>query len=206
MRGGLAGGMLMELDLRSQSQRYWGFDEREILGPIRELATGCRTLVDVGANDGYYTMAFLKTPVERVVACEPGPVVDRLLSNAAANGYHLNDRFTIVSKPIGLGAGCLTITELLEDLPRPIMLKVDIEGAEYDLLRSAEDCRFISETRWLIETHAAELETRCSEWLSAHGQRTRIIDNARWRVLLPERRPLAHNRWLTATPVESEQD
>lgn len=196
----------MELDLQSQSQRYWGFDEREILGPIQRLATGCKTLVDVGANDGYYTIAFLQTPAERIVACEPGQIMDRLLSNAAANGYQLNERFTVVSKPIGLGAGCVTITELLEHLPRPIMLKVDIEGGEYDLLRSAEDYPFIFDTRWLIETHAAQLETKCIEWLNAHGQRTRIIDNARWRVLLPDLRPLAHNRWLMATPVSEEAE
>jgi len=203
IRGGVAKGMFMELDLRSQSQRYWGFDEREILAPIQRLGLACKSLVDVGANDGYYTMSFLRSQAERVVACEPSPVVNLLLRNAASNGYQMDQRFSVISKPIGRGPGCLSITELVSNLPRPIFLKVDIDGGEYDLLTSAEGCTFISETRWLIETHSPELEERCIRWLQSHGHRTQIIHNARWRVLLPELRPIPHNRWLMAAPVES---
>ena len=193
----------MELDLRSQSQRYWGFDEREILAPIQRLGLACKSLVDVGANDGYYTMSFLRSQAERVVACEPSPVVNLLLRNAAANGYQMDQRFSVISKPIGRGPGCLSVTELVSNLPRPIFLKVDIDGGEYDLLTSAEGCTFISETRWLIETHSPELEEQCVRWLQAHGHRTQIIYNARWRILLPELRPIPHNRWLMAAPLES---
>ena len=205
IRGGVAKGMLMELDLRSQSQRYWGFDEREILTPIQRLGSACRSLIDVGANDGYYTMSFLRSQAERVVACEPGPVVDLLLRNAAANGYQVDQRFSVISKPIGRGPGCLSVTELVNNLPRPIFLKVDIDGGEYDLLTSAEGCTFISETRWLIETHSPELEEQCIAWLQSHGHSTHIIHNARWRVVLPELRPIPHNRWLMAAPLKSEQ-
>lgn len=195
----------MELDLRSQSQRYWGFDEREILAPVERLSSECRSLVDVGANDGYYTMSFLRSHAERVVACEPGPVVDLLLSNAAANGYQMDQRFSVVSKPIGQGPGCLSVAELVNNLPRPIFFKVDIDGGEFELLTSAESCTFISDTRWLIETHSPELEEQCIAWLRSRGHRTQIIYNARWRVLLPELRPIPHNRWLMAAPLESEQ-
>ena len=205
IRGGVAKGMLMELDLRSQSQRYWGFDEREILAPIQRLGLACKSLVDVGANDGYYTMSFLRSQAERVVACEPSPVVNLLLRNASSNGYQMDQRFSVISEPIGRGPGCLSITELVSNLPRPIFLKVDIDGGEYDLLTSAEGCTFISETRWLIETHSPELEDQCVRWLQSHGHRTQIIHNARWRILLPELRPIPHNRWLMAAPWESKR-
>lgn len=199
LRGGLAKGMLMDLDLQSQSQRYWGLDEREILTPMRRLAKGCRTLVDVGANDGYYTMAFLKSSADRVVACEPGDVSDLLVLNAKRNGFALNDRFSLVARPIGTGTDCLSMTELLMKLPRPILVKVDIDGGEYDLLQSARDYPFLSETRWLIETHSSELEHQCVEWFRSRGHQTQIIYNARWRVVLPELRPIPHNRWFTAS-------
>jgi hypothetical protein len=195
----------MELDLRSQSQRYWGFDERELLAPIERLSSSCKSLVDVGANDGYYTMSFLRSQAERVVACEPEPVVDLLLRNAAANGYQLDQRFSVISKPIGMGPECLSITELVNNLPRPIFFKVDIDGGEYDLLTSAAGCTFMSETSWLIETHSPELEQQCVRWLQSHGHRTQIIFNARWRILLPELRPIPHNRWLVAVPRKSEE-
>ena|SRR2546427_118010 len=68
VRGGVVKGMLMELDLLHQSQQYWGLYERELFTVLRRLIPSCKSLVDVGANDGYYTMAFLKSAAERVTA------------------------------------------------------------------------------------------------------------------------------------------
>jgi hypothetical protein len=200
LRGGLAKGMLMELDLSNQSQRYWGLDERELVAAFRRLIPACRSLIDVGANDGYYTMAFLQSKAARIVACEPGPPMEQLLQNARANGYETGERFIAERRFVGLGEGSVSITELVRDLPRPIFLKVDIDGGEVDLLRSAEDCDCLGDMYWLIETHSKELEAGCIEWLEAHGYQTRIIYNAPWRVLLPEQRPIPHNRWLIAEP------
>lgn len=200
LRGGVAKGMLMELDLANQSQRYFGLDERELVATLRSLIPDCRSLIDVGANDGYYTMAFLQSPAERVIACEPGPPMEQLLANARANGYEPGKRFTVERRFIGSGVGSVSIKELVRDLPRPIFLKVDIDGGEVDLLRSAEGCDCLSDLRWLIETHSKELEEQCVEWLQHHGYRTRLIYNAPWRVLLPEQRPIPHNRWLVAEP------
>lgn len=203
LRGGISKGMLMELDLANQSQRYWGFDERELVTAFRNLIPTCRSLIDVGANDGYYTMAFLQSKAERVIACEPGEPMERLLMNARANGYELGERFTAVRRFVGAGEGSISITELVKDLPRPIFLKVDIEGGELALLQSAEECNCFNDLRWLIETHSKELEEQCIAWLKAHGYQTQIIYNASWRALLPEERPLEHNRWLVAVPADA---
>lgn len=205
LRGGISKGMLMELDLANQSQRYWGLDERELVTAFRRLIPSCRSLIDVGANDGYYTMAFLQSGAERVIACEPGPAMEQLLQNARANGYEPGERFTAERRFVGKGEDCVSIAELVRDLPRPIFLKVDIDGGEGELLESAEGCDCLSDLRWLIETHSKELEAQCIEWLERHGYRTRIIYNASWRVLLPEQRPIEHNRWLVAEPVEAER-
>ena len=198
LRGGLAKGMLMELDLAHQSQRYWGLDERELVAAFRRLIPSCRSLIDVGANDGYYTMAFLQSKAERVVACEPGPAMEQLLANARANGYETGERFIAERRFVGACADCISIAELVRNLPRPIFLKVDIDGGELELLQSAESCDCLSDLHWLIETHSKELEEQCIEWLQSHGYKTRIIYNASWRVLLPEQRPIPHNRWLVA--------
>ena len=200
LRGGLAKGMLMELDLAHQSQRYWGFDERELIAVFRQSIKDCQSLIDVGANDGYYTMAFLRSEAARVVACEPGPAMQQLLANARANGYEPGARFTVEPRFVGIGTGRVTVAELVRDLPRPVFLKVDIDGGELELLQSAAGCDCLNDLRWLVETHSRELETQCVAWLEARGYQTRIICNAPWRVLLPEQRPLAHNRWLVAGP------
>ncbi len=193
----------MELDLADQLQRYWGLDEREVIAAFRRFIPVCRSLVDVGANDGYYTMAFLRTTAERVIACEPGAAMKQLLANAQANGFAPGARFTVERRFAGAGDGCVSIAALVKDLPRPIFLKVDIEGGEVDLLRSAEGCGCLGDLRWLIETHSKELEEQCLAWLQAHGYRTQIIYNAPWRILLPELRPLEHNRWLMAEPADA---
>src|ERR1041384_359975 len=139
LRGGIAKGMLMQIDLEHQSQRFWGFDERELLAIFRQLIPSARSLVDIGANDGYYTMAFLRSNAERVVACEPGPAMDELIENAGANGYWPGDRFIVERRLVGRDDGGVSIAELIKELPRPILLKIDIDCGEFDLLQSAED-------------------------------------------------------------------
>jgi hypothetical protein len=200
LRGGVAKGMLMELDLSHQSQYYWGLYERELFPVLRRLIPSCKSLVDVGANDGYYTMAFLKSSAEQVVACEPGPAMRQLLVNANANGYQPNGRFSVEQRLVGHEEGMVSITDLVRDLPRPVLLKVDIDGGEADLLESAEGCECFQDLRWVIETHSKELEDQCIKWLHSHNYKTRIISKAFWRHLIPEHRPLAHNRWQVAEP------
>src|ERR1041385_527851 len=198
LRGGIAKGMLMQIDLEHQSQRFWGFDERELLAIFRQLIPAARSLVDIGANDGYYTMAFLRSGAERVVACEPGPAMEQLIENARANGYQPDGRFMVERRLVGRDKDGVSIAELIENLPRPVLLKVDIDGGEFDLLQSAENCESLEDVCWLIETHSPELEEHCVGWLKAHGYRPQIIYNARWRIVLPELRPIPHNRWLIA--------
>lgn len=203
LKGGLAKGMWMELDLLTQFQRYWGIYERELITPFKRLIPYCKSLVDVGANDGYYTMAFLQSGAERVVACEPCTIRERLLTNAQANGYQPSERFIVEHRFIGQGEEWLAIAELIQSLPRPILLKVDIEGSEINLLQSVEAYPFLSELYWVIETHSQDLEKQCIKWLISHSYHTKIIYNAPWRVLLPEQRSIHHNRWLIAEPFHS---
>jgi hypothetical protein len=190
--------MVMDLDFSCQSQRYFGLDERELLAPMRELIKQCRSLIDVGANDGYYTLAFLRSRALRIVACEPGESVNRLISNAAANDYFPGRRFVIEQRPVGAQDGMVGIDEIVRDLPKPILLKIDIEGGEFEALKTC-DGDDLSKLYWIIETHSRDLEAQCAQWLSDHGYEVRIIRNAFWRLMIPERRS-ADNRWLVATP------
>src|SRR6476660_5651753 len=111
LRGGIAGGSMMYLDLQSQLQRYLGLDEREIIKPMRGLIGKSETLIDIGANDGYYTLAFLRSSATSVVACEPGPAVNDMIANAKLNGYSVGNRFQIVDMPIGSAEGCISLAE-----------------------------------------------------------------------------------------------
>lgn len=196
LRGGIAAGSMMYLDLQSQLQRYLGLDEREIIKPMRGLIGKSETLIDIGANDGYYTLAFLHSSATSIIACEPGPAVKEIIANAEANGYSVGDRFQIVRTAIGMSAGCIPISQLVAGKKEPIFIKVDVDGGEFDVLQSADSCATIR-LSWIVETHSKELELACMEWLLAHQFDARIINNSWWRVFLPELRP-RHSRWILA--------
>jgi hypothetical protein len=200
IRGGIASGRLMSINLWTQLQRYLGLDEREIAPIVRRLSSRCRTLVDVGANDGYCTVFFLNSGADCVVACEPGPVNKELLSNAAANGHQLSNRFLLEQRLVGSAVGEATLREILDEYPRPVFVKVDVDGGELGVLQSAENYSFLNDVSWVVETHSAELEQACIDWFCAHGCEAHIISPAWWRRLIPEQRPLEHNRWLVARP------
>jgi hypothetical protein len=75
---------------------------------------------------------------------------------------------------------------------------MDVDGAEEKVLNGANTINTLTDVRWLIETHSSQLELLCERILTAAGFQIRIISNARWRVLVPEQRPIEHNRWLVA--------
>lgn len=199
--GGAGRGQLMWIDLQHQLQRYLGLDEREILRDVSRFMRSSRTLVDVGANDGHYTVPFLASSAEYVIACEPGAqAAADLLLNAEANGYPVTDRFHLERRLVGSAPGEVSLAELLADRPGPVFVKVDVDGGEVGVLRSAQNYADLRQTRWLVETHSIELEQGCIDWFAKRGFRARVVDPAWWRRFVPERRLLVHNRWLVAQP------
>ena len=199
---GPAKGIRMNLDLSSQAQRYFGLDEQELFAPLRKLMPECCSMVDVGANDGYYTLIFLRSQAERVIACEGGPMT-RLIENAAANGFQPGDRFEIVNNLIGPGDTQTPLQKVIQNLPDPILIKLDVEGGEWDVLESSLPFDRLRDLRFIVETHSLELEEKCRRWFADHGFDSTIIPNASWRWLLPETRLVAHNRWLVAVPQKN---
>ena len=142
----------------------WVYGECEVPG-LRwdEL----RTVVDVGANVGAATLWFAsQAPHARITAVEPAPmVVPSLVRNVEVNG--LADRVDVVPVALGAKSGVgylnpspfsITATvgadPTVGGLPIPIvslrqlldeagirtldMLKLDCEGAEFEILRSCE--------------------------------------------------------------------
>jgi hypothetical protein len=59
-----------------------------------------------------------------------------------------------------------------------------------------------ADVRLLVEVHSHELESRCIKFLEKHRYTSKVISNSRWRRLIPELRPLPHNRWIWAKPLD----
>src|ERR1041385_6375740 len=188
IKSGIGIGSWMLLDLQHQLQRFLGLDERELAPFVNEFVRKSSTRVDVGANDGLYTIHFLASTAKEVLACEPGPAKARLLENAAANGHNLSSRFRLEERLIGTDEGSVSLAELLRSSPRPIFVKVDVDGAEIDVLRSCESLTNLEQVVWLVEVHSMDLEKESIEWFQRHGYTVTILSPAWWRRLIPEHR------------------
>ena len=202
IRLGLLAGLTMQLDLAHQSQRWLGLQEREIFDWFRRLGNNVRTAVDVGANDGSYTLYFLAgTSADRIFSFEPSPdCVRELQENLALNNLEGDERLRLIPKKVGAETGgeCATLDSFVSSLSLPCLIKVDIDGGELDLLKGASECLHLRAMRWIIEVHSKSLQQDCLQTLRRAGYHVVIVHNAWWRHLVPELRPGELNHWLVA--------
>jgi Methyltransferase FkbM domain len=114
-----------------------GLWESHVTEWLQRSLTPGQVFVDVGANIGYFTLlgGLLVGPEGRCVAVEAHPRLAELLQrNVIINGLHghvttwhrarLGDTEEIVE------VQAVTLDDLLVDLPRIDIMKVDVEGAE----------------------------------------------------------------------------
>jgi hypothetical protein len=195
-------GIVMSLTLRSQLQVYLGLFEKETHPWIYRLSKGISTAIDIGVAHGEYTLYFLtKTKATKVFAFEPDASCAPFLhENLELNGVAQSNRLAISSKFVGASDSQqeIRLDSLAESVHLPCLVKMDVDGAEEQILKGAQTFNRLPGVRWLVETHSKELEVACEGILKAAGFQTRIIPNAWWRVFLPELRPIEHNRWLAA--------
>ena len=137
-----------------------------------------------------------------VIACEPEKRFHvEFQQNAALNDLDVNETFHWV--PDLVGTSNVRLDDLLADSPDPVLLKIDVEGAEVDVLKSGRAILDRGTTMAVIETHSAELENTCRATLAVLGYNVITIQPAPWRAIAPERRLLPHNRWLVALGPET---
>jgi len=192
----------MHLDLASDSQTYVGVAERELASHFEDLSRDIRAAVDVGGSVGFYTLFLLtKTPAERVFCFEPDRgSFDKISSNLRLNGLEGDPRLRFVNKFVGSkdGDDQVSLDTFADEIVAPCLVKIDVEGAEVEVLNGARRLLARAGIRWIIETHSAALERECMEILRGAGLTHQIVDKAWWRAILPELRPAVHNRWLVA--------
>jgi hypothetical protein len=208
IRYGAFRGIQLDLSLKHRSQVYLGLYERETHAWLRKFSKGIKTGIDIGAAEGELTLFFLKlTNAEKVLAFEPSPVCLAVLRrNLELNGVdpRTTDRLSINQSLVGCSNSETTISldSLVSSIQAPCFIKMDVDGAEEDILLGAKEFNRLPGVRWLIETHSEALEKSCLNLLTQAGFQTKVIKNAWWRIILPEVRPIAHNRWLAAWKTE----
>jgi hypothetical protein len=204
---GVLAGVAMDLDLAHHTQRWLGLQEIEINKWLRSLSVGIRTAIDVGANDGMYTLYFLaKTSAQKVIAFEPvNESIEQMRKNLVLNVPENDPRLELVTQPVGAVAGgeCVILDSYLDRIQFPCMIKVDIDGGEVLLLDGARKLLASPGVRWIVEVHSPALQNECLQIFQRANYRTIVVRNAWWRHVLPELRPGELNQWIVAMPKDN---
>lgn len=165
---------------------------------LAELTTG-KIFFDVGANVGYYSILASKRVGEKGVVAAFEPFVGNLAFlhrhvelNKAKNvkilPFALSDRFSIASFSPGensaqghlaenIGGGedfvyvpTISLDEIAAKMNcSPDVLKIDVEGAEMEVLRGAEKVLREAKPAIFLSTHSPELRRDCLEFLRGIG-------------------------------------
>lgn len=194
---GVTRGLRISTDLRGPAYFPLGLYEYEIQHWFKRLAAPGGLAYDVGAASGVQTLALAGLTGREVVAFEAdpdalagmrehllaNPVVAKLVTVEAAFVGHPDTR------------GMVALDEYTMGREPPTVIKIDVEGAELDVLRGARRLLGTYRPHLLIETHSERLERAIAEMLITADYRPIVI---RRRKRLREDRPAVHNQWLAA--------
>ena len=199
---GAARGITIDINPIGKIQRQIGLDEREIQADFVHTARWADVLVDIGASDGYYSLIFHRyNPAGEVIMIDGdasfAPIQHRHFKFNFP-GFHPRTLSKYVAPADAQNENTCCLTTDLALGGRRVFFKIDVDGWEFDVIKSAADLFDHAEVRFLVETHSVHLEKDCLAFLQSAGFETRIIDNAWWRTFIPEQRPLELNRWFYA--------
>jgi predicted RNA methylase len=197
---GLFAGLNLSVDPGSESSLWLGLYEAELTSWLRRAGRQARSVVDVGAGHGELTAWALRQPrVEKVLAYEPDqarwPV---MAENLQANGFSRDKRLQMVKDFLTPARA----PQDLRNLPEPVLLKLDVEGAEKEILENLQDLLGRKLFLILVEVHSAAIRKETEARVRASGYRVTSIPRGWWRCLLPERRILDFNQWFVAEKKE----
>lgn len=162
---------------------------------------------DIGAHVGFYTLlsSQLVGSEGHVVAFEPFPPNAQFLNRHLS--YNRIDNVTVIEKAVSDQQGKLTFetvqgssmghlathtktaSSIMVDvvaldqfiaeaqLPLPNVLKVDIEGAEYDFLRGASQLLSSRAITMFLATHGQEVHTKCLSLLHDLGYQLSSLED-----------------------------
>ncbi|MCS7063597.1 MAG: FkbM family methyltransferase [Methylacidiphilales bacterium] len=194
--------MEFELEWADNSQLYFGLWERETYRWIERGVSGTDWGVDVGAGAGELLVYLKKRArLPRVIAIEASESeLDRIKRNLRLNELQEGNGLAVIHAYAShhRGENYIRLDDLDLGEGKIGFIKIDVEGAELDVLKGAEKILREREVRLLIETHEEKLEEECKEFLSRLGYWVKVIKPYWWRKILPELRIVEHNRWIYA--------
>jgi precorrin-6B methylase 2 len=201
---GLYKGLTLNLDPNGDLAYFFGTYEVETHAWLRSAVAVARSFVDIGAGNGEMVVwALSHANIEQVLSYDAAPERFELLKgNLALNGFATDSRLRAVCGEFAGETSRPADIRNVMALPEPILLKMDIDGGEQHVLDELAEVLRRKQILVLIETHSRELDSACLAQLRAAGYQARQIAHSKWRLFLPEHRPLEFNQWIVAGNVE----
>jgi hypothetical protein len=201
---GLYRGIKLELDLRYNFQLFTGLWELETHRYLDKW-TDYEWAIDVGAGGGELCLYMLKHKpnIKQIFAVEPDKgEVFRMKRNFQLNPDIEENKVTIVDRCVGAGTEKDELR--LDGLGNGLgssrgLIKIDVDGYEIEVLKGADGLLRGGGVDLLLETHTISLEEQSIKVLGSYGFATKVIKNGWYPRILPEQRPVDHNRWLWAS-------
>jgi precorrin-6B methylase 2 len=203
LRFGLARGCYVPVNLRHQFRWIFGFYEPEIAPFVRKFVRPGDLCYDIGAAQGYYTVALAKLSAPGLVyAIEADRGLLQQLEETIRRNPHLQSQMSarraFMGDAVDTSRPATTLDSLVfdEGYKAPNVLKIDVEGAELEVLCGARWMLTEAKPKILLEVHSIDLERDCHRLIEEAGYSMVVVNQNR---LVPDNRPIPHNRWLCAT-------
>lgn len=188
---------------RASLRKVLGLYEHELNGWLSAALPKVSRLIDVGANDGYFACgwaaALRRTQRTGEILCfEPQPQHQDELRRGLAPFADAGHAVRIMPSMVGdRDAPGWTTLDSLEVADRDkTLVKIDVEGAELDVLAGAHSWLRPSNL-FLIEVHKHEYLAPLSRLFESHGLRLTHIEQKPLPLLGREQRD-ADNSWLVS--------
>lgn len=201
-RGPFRGARIV-MNPRESLRKVFGLYEHELNGWLEQALRRVDRVLDVGANDGYFTFgcaaAFRRLGVKgEITGFEPQARHVQILRESIAAQGPMEVRVDIVHALVGreVAEGMTTLDALPAAGRKNTLIKIDVEGAEVDVVAGAQSWMHPSNL-FVIEVHKEEYLARLTEMFAAHGHRLAQVDQRPLPLLGREERDVG-NWWLVS--------
>ncbi|HEY4864654.1 MAG TPA: FkbM family methyltransferase [Candidatus Dormibacteraeota bacterium] len=172
---GMASGLRMQMDPRLDAELARGCHENWMQEILDQALEPGASFCDVGAHIGLFSLGAARVVGEsgEVVALEPDPRNHRrLVRNVKRNGM-CNLRALNVAAWSSPGEKRARLDALLSRPPD--VVKVDVDGAEIEVLRGAGAILRSGRSTWLVKAYGAQRLRQVAAILSQSGYAPRVV-------------------------------
>ena len=196
-------GATVVMNPRASLRKAFGLYEHELNAWLERALGRVSRVIDVGANDGYFTFGCAAALLRRgagadIIAFEPQAQHVTALRAAAARhrrgGVRIDIRQAMVGS--GVGEGTTTLDAIVAPDRQNTLIKIDVEGAELDVIGGAGSWMQPSNL-FVIEVHRRPFLAQLKDSFSARGLTLQQIDQHPLPLLGRDVRD-ADNWWLVS--------